>query len=194
MAKIFDLIAPVYHLFYGWQYKSFAQSLEEAFYDLELNGYRNLIDVGSGTGALTAVFRDRGFQVTGVDLSQRMIQLARDRKENKNIVFVQADASGRLPFPDKSFDVAFTSFVAHGLPAPKRMKLYQELQRLAKHKVIILDYHHNNNVFVKLIEWAEGGDYVTFITVVESELMEVFGPMGKLKKSSWSSWYLCDPG
>lgn len=193
MAKVFDLIAPVYNLFYGWQYRNFGRSLDEVFDDLKLGEYRTLIDLGSGTGSLTAVFRDRGFQVTGVDLSIEMVRIASGRKENRGIDFAHADASSWLPFPDKSFDVAFTSFVAHGMAPSERMELYREMQRLAKHLVIIRDYNTNRNAIITLVEWAERGDYFNFIRVVEAELKEVFGPIRKLKASAWSSWYVCDP-
>ncbi len=193
MAKIFDHIAPVFDLLYHRQRKGFKKSLDQAASRLELDPSMSFIDLGCGTGALTSVFRDRGLQVTGVDLSKKMIEYAARRPENKSIQFIHADASGQLPFPDKSFDVAFASFVAHGMKGPERMALYQEMKRLAKQRVIIRDYNSWRHPLISLIEWAERGDYFQFINVAEAELTEVFGPIQVLEGSRWSSWYVCDP-
>ena len=58
-----------------------------------------LLDVGCGTGAHTVAFRDAGWEVTGIDLSEDMLGYARDR----GLDVVQGNA-GALPFEDASFD------------------------------------------------------------------------------------------
>ncbi len=73
-----------------------------------------LLEVGCGTGHWSEYFGTKGFDVTGVDVSEPMIAIARQRK-NVRGDFVVADAA-KLPFSDDSFDVvaAITSleFVA----------------------------------------------------------------------------------
>jgi ubiquinone/menaquinone biosynthesis C-methylase UbiE len=63
------------------------------------DGPGSLLDVGCGTGAHTIAFRDRGWSVTGVDVSVDMLRLARER----GLDVVEADAAA-LPFDDESFD------------------------------------------------------------------------------------------
>lgn len=58
-----------------------------------------LLDVGCGTGVHSAAFRDHGWTVTGVDVSEDMLRLARGR----GLDVVQADARS-LPFDDAHFD------------------------------------------------------------------------------------------
>jgi SAM-dependent methyltransferase len=58
-----------------------------------------LLDVGCGGGAHTVTFAERGWTVTGVDISTDQLRLARGR----GIEVVQAD-SADLPFDDRSFD------------------------------------------------------------------------------------------
>jgi SAM-dependent methyltransferase len=60
-----------------------------------------LLDLGCGTGAQTIAFRDQGWEVTGVDLSEDMLRRAVDR----GLEVVRADAA-ELPFADASFDAA----------------------------------------------------------------------------------------
>ena len=65
---------------------------------------RRLLEVGCGTGHWSQYFVDRGFDVTGIDLSEQMIQVA----SGKNIAgscFLVADGEN-LPFADGQFDVA----------------------------------------------------------------------------------------
>ena len=62
-----------------------------------------LLDLGCGTGAHTVVFRDAGWEVTGIDLSEDMLGQARKRGLN----VVRADAA-TLPFEDGSFDAVLS--------------------------------------------------------------------------------------
>ena len=62
-----------------------------------------MLEVGCGTGHWSQFFSDYGFEVTGVDVSERMIKIA----QGKNIAsasFRIADAHS-LPFEGNSFDV-----------------------------------------------------------------------------------------
>jgi len=63
-----------------------------------------LLDVGCGTGHWSAFFSQRGFAVTGVDISPEMIGTARG-KGIVNASFEIADAHA-LPFEDGQFDAA----------------------------------------------------------------------------------------
>lgn len=62
-------------------------------------GPGRLLDIGCGTGAKTIAFRDSGWEITGLDVSDDMLRLARAR----SLEVVQADAA-ELPFRDASFD------------------------------------------------------------------------------------------
>jgi ubiquinone/menaquinone biosynthesis C-methylase UbiE len=63
-----------------------------------------LLEIGCGTGHWSQCFCSRGFEVMGVDISERMITLAR-KKDMAGATFEVADAE-RLPFADETFDVA----------------------------------------------------------------------------------------
>lgn len=75
----------------------------------------SLLDVGCGTGHWSQYFADRGFDVTGIDLSEQMIQIA-GAKDLAGNCFLVADAEN-LPFADSQFDVAaaitMLEFAAH---------------------------------------------------------------------------------
>jgi ubiquinone/menaquinone biosynthesis C-methylase UbiE len=96
------------------RYDQWYQTPEGAMYDrlerraiarrLQRNGHgEGLLDVGCGTGHWARVFARGGFQVTGVDLSPRMIRTAR-QKGISGASFLVADAH-QLPFETARFAV-----------------------------------------------------------------------------------------
>ncbi|MBL0748188.1 class I SAM-dependent methyltransferase [Nocardioides baculatus] len=62
------------------------------------------LDVGCGSAGNTAVLRDAGWQVTGLEYSPAAAALARSR----DLSIVRGDAR-RLPFPDASFDLVMST-------------------------------------------------------------------------------------
>ncbi len=64
-----------------------------------------LVDVGCGGGALARDLAELGWRVTGVDVSEDQLRLARER----GMDVVQADASD-LPFAEASFDAGVSAF------------------------------------------------------------------------------------
>lgn len=67
------------------------------------------IDLGCGTGSYTNWLRTQGLSVVGVDISQKMLEVAR-RKGDDGSTFVQADLA-HLPFDDHTFDLALCHVV-----------------------------------------------------------------------------------
>ncbi len=78
------------------------------FIEEELNFDRNLkiIDVGCGTGRHTIELTKRGYTVTGIDLSESQLSLAREKARNGNLkIDFQKHDARNLPF-EAEFDVA----------------------------------------------------------------------------------------
>lgn len=61
----------------------------------------NILDAGCAAGRDSRVFQDRGFNVTGVDLSPGLLEIA--QSNNPDIHFVEGDFRN-LPFEKESFD------------------------------------------------------------------------------------------
>jgi SAM-dependent methyltransferase len=74
---------------------------------------RRLLDVGCGTGHHLASFRQRGFEVAGVDGSEEMTSLA--RINNPGVPITRGDVE-ELPFPSGEFDVVLCIEVLRYLP------------------------------------------------------------------------------
>jgi SAM-dependent methyltransferase len=70
---------------------------------------RRVLEVGCGWGELAQwLARETGAEVVAVDLSPRMVELARERGVDARVADVQA-----LPFEDGSFDVAVAAWMLY---------------------------------------------------------------------------------
>lgn len=89
-----------------------------------------VLDIGCGNGRMAPFFADRAAIYTGVDNSQKLINIA--QKNHRGAVFAVGDALA-LPFPDGAFDLAWSSAVLHHIPSKLyRQKFFQEARRVIK--------------------------------------------------------------
>jgi ubiquinone/menaquinone biosynthesis C-methylase UbiE len=190
--NLFDRIASVYGMFYRIQVKRYGGVIDAMSKAVDLSGCREILDVGCGTGALCSAFAKRGFKMTGVDLSARMLEVARGKDGNEGIEFLEGSVLERLPFEDKAFDASIASFVAHGLQPGERKAMYSEMARVTNRLVIIYDYNERRTLITDIAERLEGGDYFNFIRTAEAELKESFGNVRRVDAGGFSSWYVCE--
>ena len=120
---------------------------------------RTVLDVCTGTGAQAFAFGERGYKVTGIDLSTDMLQIAKRKNRYPNVQFQVADATN-IPFCDNSFDISCISFALHDMPYSIRHKVLDEMNRVSR-RLVIVDYYIPQN---KLKRWL----YVFFTSVYES--------------------------
>lgn len=102
----FDLIADSYDSWYAGRRGAMYDRLEKKaiirFLTTHVRGGK-LLEVGCGTGHWSRFFSEYGFEVTGVDVSKRMIDIAKS-KNISDASFQVADGRS-LPFADETFDV-----------------------------------------------------------------------------------------
>ena len=93
------------------------------------------LDIGTGPGLIPIrlAARSPGLRLTGVDLSEPMLQKARNAAEEAGVAdrvdFRLGDAKS-LPFSEQSFDLVLCNSLLHHLPAP--LALFNEISRVAK--------------------------------------------------------------
>jgi phosphatidylethanolamine/phosphatidyl-N-methylethanolamine N-methyltransferase len=102
----------------------------------------DVLEVGVGTGLALPLYDPRK-RVTGIDLSADMLARARARVVAENLTHVEAllevDAEATF-FPDASFDIAASMFVASVVPHPRA--LLAELRRVVRPGGHILFVNH----------------------------------------------------
>ena len=188
LMKIFDLIARPYAMFYKKQSRQFRVIIPPLLLSLP-ESCISALDVGCGTGAMCQVLSDNGLKTQGCDRSAAMIKQAQ-RLTTTNIKYALADTEAGLPYADKSFDLVIASFVAHGMPASQRNRLYAEMKRVASIAVVLYDYGQRRHWVSDIMEFLEHGDYFSFIKVVDEELKSYFGNMTKTEVGRHAAWYI----
>lgn len=196
---LFDKIATVYGLFFNRQVRAYESILNDIGSQSDISIYKSAMDIGCGTGALCKVLNDKGIEVTGVDNSKRMLEIAREKLGiiasespcHGGIKLAHGNVLEGLGFEDKSFDLVISSYVAHGLTPKERQILYNEMERIARKAVIFFDYNKNRFLITDILEWLEGGDYFNFINSVEEELESRFGNLRLINTGKSSAAYIC---
>ena len=94
----------------------------------------SVLDLGCGAGRISLYMAERGYQVTGTDVSEALLAAAREIawKQNLPITFVRA-AGTSLPFPDEHFDMLIGFKVLCYIPTKElRRRFLQECSRVLK--------------------------------------------------------------
>ena len=99
------------------------------------------LDVGCGTGKFTERVRDAGYEVTGLDYSQGMLDvMARVRPGIPGV----AASSTEIPFPDDTFTLTYCIAVMHHVADRDAVhKTLMEMVRVTKPSGRILIWDHN---------------------------------------------------
>jgi ubiquinone/menaquinone biosynthesis C-methylase UbiE len=193
---LFNRIAAVYGLFFYWQVRNYRNILNNIKGELDFSIHQNVIDIGCGTGALCKVLQEYGPEVTGLDPAEAMLAIARKKiwktvQKEPCIRFICGNVLNGLPYPAKSFDLAITSYVAHGFTPKERLSLYSEMKRVTRQTVVLLDYNEQRSLITDIAEWLEGGDYFSFIGSIRDELEQQFGNLKVINTGKHSAMYVC---
>ena len=81
MESGYSVIAPLYDRINGDLYRPYADFLQEAIRQYSRTEVRDVLDLGCGTGKITAMMADAGYSMIGLDSSPDMLNLAREANE-----------------------------------------------------------------------------------------------------------------
>lgn len=129
VATYFDDLAPIWQKNYAPQ-GAMLTRIERFAQALAANGVStgHLLDYGCGSGALSAAYAQRGYQVTGCDISPQMLTVAK-REHGDAIRWVSIDPQqARLPLDNASYEAVIASSVLEYVPDPEH--LLREFQRV----------------------------------------------------------------
>ena len=149
-----------------------------------------ILDVCTGTGKQAFAFGRRGFDVVGLDLSEKMLRIARRGNRHENVRFAIGDAE-HLPFKENHFDVSCISFGLHEMPCFIRKKVIREITRITKPhgKIIIIDWALPNGkikkfLFYHFVRFFESKYFPEFI---KADLQNLIEKSGLKFSRSWES-------
>ncbi|MHA7967782.1 class I SAM-dependent methyltransferase [Paenibacillus sp. CAU 1782] len=93
-----------------------------------------VLDIGCGAGRISFILAENGYEVTGIDVSEGLLKMARHFALDKQlaITFLQNEGA-KLPFPDETFASAVVFKVLCYLPTRElRSEFLSELYRVLK--------------------------------------------------------------
>lgn len=106
-----------------------------------LDGIENAFDGGAGCGRFSILLAKRGIRVTHFDISQPMIDKAKEIAEREgviqNITFVKGALEDLSDYADNSFDLVMSFDSPISYTYPNQEKVIGELVRIAKKKIMI---------------------------------------------------------
>lgn len=147
----YDRIAPVYDLMETFEERLLFRKWRELVWEA-VDSAKEILEIGVGTGK-NMPYYPKDSKITAIDLSDRMLVLARKRAEVlniKNVDLLQMDAQS-LEFPDESFDVVVATFVYCSVPNP--VLSLREINRVLRPagKAVFLEHMYPENPFLRLI-------------------------------------------
>ena len=104
--------------------------------------FHAMLDIGTGTGRMLALFASRVQRATGVDMSPAMLGIARsnlERARHTHIHVRQGDA-GNLPVMRASYDLVLIHQVLHYLDDPARAIAQAALTLAPGGRLVIVDF------------------------------------------------------
>lgn len=114
---------------YSESNQSPADFIDEFLKYLSSDKEKNVLDLGSGTGVNAGYMASKGFEVVGIDISEKMVQHAKN--SYPHIEFRLGDMT-KLPFPAGSFDGILASYslihLTKGAIASVLARLYEILR------------------------------------------------------------------
>lgn len=164
----YDFIASFYDIIIGPFLKHIRKQVVEITH---LEEHDSVLEVASGTGEQAIIFTRRGTTVTGLDISDAMLKIARqkiiDHKGSLNLI--HADATN-LKFEDNKFDLSTITLALHEMDPSVRTQVVDEMIRVTKDegRIVIVDYTipRSNNIMssicrvvIKIIERIAGGEH-----------------------------------
>ncbi len=172
--RFFTRWVPVYDLFA----RSILYAYRAAVSSLAPRRGRSILDLCTGTGEIALRCARQGAEVTGIDVTPAMLARARRKKGDLRVRFQLMDAR-RLAFPDASFDRAVLSFALHDMPRRVRLEVLREAARVARERLVILDYDFPRGplgpVLVWLVDLFESAYFKGFAREPTSALLREAG-------------------
>jgi len=136
----------------GWdrmQESFFSESVRtRAFRVAAIESGRVAVDIGAGTGFITAGLLDRDLRVVAVDQSPPMLEALRAKFPNTDALDCRTGDAEHLPVDDASADYCFANMFLHHVERPPQA--IREMVRILKPggKVVITDLDRHDHAFL----------------------------------------------
>ena len=108
------------------------------------------LDFGCGTGRSTRFLRKLGFNVTGVDISEDMLRVARTLDPSGDYRIVPGD--NLTEFAPETFDLIVSLFTFDNVPSTAKVRVFSDLRKLLRPTGTIVSVVSSPEIYTH--EWA----------------------------------------
>ncbi len=149
MAKTYDSIAKPFSVSRQKPWSEF-RILMDMIHTMSLMNQTNpeirdikILDIGCGNGRVAEIAQQCKVEYTGIDVSEKLIQLAREKYPAAHF---EIGSMLKLPFPDQSYDMVIAIASLQHIPSDKlRRQALLEMYRVAKQNDLL--FMTNWNLF-----------------------------------------------
>lgn len=138
---------------------------------------KTVLDLGCGTGKFMQKFYDKAHKYYGLDLSEKQLNIAKEKVKDSNNVEFMCCSAENIPLPDNSVDVIISTWVLGTiLELDRRNKVLEEMKRVLK---------KDGNIY--LVENDIGGEF--------EEIRNRYPNIKKTKEyNDWieNHYFICD--
>ncbi len=122
---------------------------------------KRILDAGCGSGIYSKLLAKKGAKVSGIEISQKMIDYAEEYCERFDIDFRKGSID-KLQYKNNFFDCILCSLVVHYLKEPERV--FKEFNRVLK-KDGVLVFSTNNPAFtaIKEVKQEKGKNILSIV-------------------------------
>jgi phosphatidylethanolamine/phosphatidyl-N-methylethanolamine N-methyltransferase len=148
--RAYKLYAPAYDFVFDW---IFHPGREAAIQLLGAERGQNILEVGIGTG-LNLPLYPPGCRITGIDLSEEMLEKAREKVAERGLANVTLKAMDAtvMDFRDDEFDAAVATYTISAVPDP--VGVLGEMRRVVKPggNLVLLNHFRSHRPVVSRLE------------------------------------------
>jgi phosphatidylethanolamine/phosphatidyl-N-methylethanolamine N-methyltransferase len=150
--RVYEKLAKVYDLIFG---PTLHHGRLVAIEHMAITPNDRVLEVGVGTGINLNLY-PRDCQVNGIDLSNSMLEKARERVQKaglRNVRLQEMDAA-HLLFADDTFDIVYAPYLVSVVPDP--VQVVKEMRRVCKPggKIVILNHFRSASPILSRLERA----------------------------------------
>jgi SAM-dependent methyltransferase len=146
---LYSRLVKYYDRIYWWKdYKQEVDFLTKAFKRYDVQG-RRVLEVACGTGNHSKILTARGYDITGIDISEDMLSIAR-KKVKSHARFLRGDMRDLDAVVDEKYDAAICLFsaISYNLTFSDLKRTLQGFyDRLGERGIVIFDTHFTKKDF-----------------------------------------------
>ena len=121
-----------------YPFAGYKDVLNTTYNQIRVKSEAKILDIGFGTGILTKRLYDDGYEIWGIDFSEKMIEISREKMPKAKLI--QYDFAKGVPeeVEAEKFDYIISTYAIHHLNDTEKVKFLTRLLNLLNNKGMIL--------------------------------------------------------